>query len=299
METASIKEVIIESVNFTLSGSNIKCNYYFPDNLWHGNIDRGQIGQVMQNLVINAKQAMPAGGTIDISGENTEIKKGSLPLKPGNYVKISIKDRGVGISSYYLDRIFEPYFSTKKDGHGLGLSVVFSIIKSHDGHITVQSEKDAGSTFTVYLPASMETENRKVIAKNRPYLGKGKILFMDDEETVRKVAGKMFTVLGCEYHLTADGSEAIKAYTDAKGSDSPFDVVILDITVPGGMGGKETIKKLLEIDPDIKAVISSGYTNDPAMADYRSFGFSAIASKPYRLEEMCDVLHKILNIPAE
>lgn len=298
-ETASIKEVIIDSVNFTLSGSNIKCNYNFPNNLWRGNIDRGQIGQVMQNLVINAKQAMPQGGIIDISAENALIQKGPLPLKSGNYVKITIRDRGIGIPSFYLDRIFEPYFSTKKEGHGLGLSVVFSIIKGHDGHITVQSEKGAGSIFTVYLPASMKSEARETEINSRPYIGKGKILFMDDEETVRKVAGKMFMVLGCEFQLASDGSEAIKAYTQAKESNSPFDVVILDITVPGGMGGKETIKKLLEIDPDIKAVISSGYTNDPAMADYRSFGFKAIASKPYRLEEMNDVLQKILNIPAE
>jgi PAS domain S-box-containing protein len=298
-KTVSIKDLIEGSVSFVTSGSNVKCVISIPEDLWPVGVDEGQMSQVIQNLIVNAEQSMPAGGVIRVTASNTSIRKGdNIPLEPGNYVKISIEDEGVGIPGEFIDRIFDPYFTTKQKGSGLGLAVVHTIVRNHDGYITVESERGAGSIFHIYLPASPGKEIRDRRSERREETvisGRGRILLMDDEEMVRKVASEMLRVLGYEVEAVSDGAEAVDMYSEAIRSGNPFDVVIMDLTIPGGMGGKEAIKKLLEIDPGVKAVVSSGYSEDPVMSDYRKYGFSEVIRKPYKLKEIGKILGNLFN----
>lgn len=301
-KTASIEELIRESAGFILSGTSVKTMYSFAENLWSLNIDTGQISQVVQNLCLNASQAMPEGGLIWIRAENyTAKEEPNLPLATGKYVKISFKDTGVGISQKNLARIFDPYFTTKQKGSGLGLATVYSIINNHDGFIMAESEVDVGTTFTFYLPAS-EERHEAVAGADDIQSGKfsegGRVLVMDDEEIVREVAGEMLQHLGLEAEFAVNGEEAVEKYAEAKRNGRPFDAVIMDLTVPGGMGGAEAIKKLLEIDPGVKAIVSSGYSNNPVMADYRKYGFTAMVGKPFHLDEMISTLESTLKSSA-
>jgi two-component system cell cycle sensor histidine kinase/response regulator CckA len=239
---------------------------------------------------------LPEGGLIKVRAENIVVGKGqTLPLKKGNYIRISTQDQGIGMSEEYLQKIFDPYFTTKQKGSGLGLATAYSIIKRHDGYIEVESELGAGSTFKIYLPAySREAFIGRGPRQRIPVQGKGKILLMDDEELVRKVAGEMLEVLGYDVEFARDGTAAIELYEKAKRSAQPFEVIILDLTVPGGMGGKETIRKLIEIDPGTKAIVSSGYSNDPVMAEFGKYGFRAVVAKPYKIEELGQILHEVI-----
>jgi len=294
----SIAELLEELVTFALRGSNIKCEFFLPDDLWPINVDEGQMNQAITNLILNADEAMPQGGLVNIGAKNTVIKgKTTLPLPKGNYVEITIQDFGVGIAKEHLGRIFEPYFTTKQKGSGLGLATTYSVLKRHDGYITVKSKLGAGTTFYIYLPASKKPlANRKVEEPAQPaFPGKGKILVMDDEEAVTEMLSNMLSDGGYEVVVTRDGEEAVERYAKAKESGQPFDAVILDITIPGGMGGKEAIKKLFEIDPQVKAIVSSGYSTDPIMAKFRKYGFSAVATKPYSVGELERTLSRILR----
>lgn len=298
-KTASIEELIRESTGFILSGTSVKTMFSFEEDLWPVDIDTGQISQVVQNLCLNASQAMPDGGYIWIKAENEKIAAdSSLPLAAGRYIKISLKDNGVGISQKNIARIFDPYFTTKQKGSGLGLATVYSIINNHDGFITVDSEMDIGTMFTFYLPAA--EKKPEVIVDERdmqkePYKGTGRILVMDDEEIVREVAGEMLSHIGFEVDFALHGEEALEKYSEARKNGKPFDAVIMDLTVPGGMGGGEAIKKLLEIDPEAVAIVSSGYANNPIMAKYQEYGFKAMVSKPFHFDEMQNVLEKTLR----
>jgi len=297
-KTASIAELIQDSVNFALRGSKVRCEFSLPDDLWPVEVDEGQISQVITNLVINADEAMPGGGTIDIGTENTVVKgKGALLLPKGNYIKITVKDHGIGIPQEHLGKIFDPYFTTKQKGSGLGLATAYSIIKNHDGHITVESELGVGTTFCIYLPASQKPVpvKKRVKKEGAPARGKGRILVMDDEEIIREMLNKMLPLAGYEVELTSDGAEAIKQYAKAMESGQPFDAVIMDLTIPGGIGGREAIKKLLEIDPDAKVIVSSGYATDPIMADFKKYGFSAVVTKPYSVGELEKTLRNMLT----
>jgi len=294
----SIEDIIRDSAGFTLHGSNVKCLYDFPPDLWKVKVDKGQMSQVIDNLVINANQAMPQGGNIKIKAENIILKKkSSLPLPEGKYVKITFEDKGIGIPETHLLRIFDPYFTTKQKGSGLGLTTVYSIIKKHDGHISVESQAKKGTSFFIYLPAIvdklMEEEGKKVA--RRTLTGEGKVLIMDDEKIVRRAVGGMLERLGYSVEITENGEEAIDKYKEAMNSGERFDAVILDLTVPGGLGGKETIEKLLKIDPDVKAIVSSGYSTDPVMANYEKYGFSAVVAKPFDLKELNEVIGKVLK----
>ena len=294
--TASISELIKKSSSFILRGSNAWCEFSMPDDLWSVEIDTGQINQVINNLIINAKQAMPEGGTIEVCGENITIDaKHLIPLRKGKYVKISIKDHGIGISEEHLQKIFDPYFTTKQEGSGLGLTTSYSIIKKHNGLITVKSKLGVGTTFYIYLLASKEGPFSKKRVKKKLFVGKGKILVMDDKKTVREVADRMLKHMGYEVVVAKDGAEAIELYKRARESNQPFDVVIMDLTVPKGMGGKAAIKKFLEIDPEVKAIVSSGYSNDPIMSNFKKYGFKDIIVKPYKIEELSETLEKVLN----
>lgn len=295
-KTVFMKELLEESIRFALSGSNVGAEFFFSDDLWPVEIDEGQITQVVHNLVINAQQAMPEGGIIQVRAENylAAEREKRLPLPQGRYVQISIRDFGIGIPKEHLPRIFDPYFTTKQKGSGLGLTTSYSIIKKHDGYMTADSELGKGSTFSIYLAASshdVEPERRS----EAPLRGAGKILIMDDERAVREVAGELLGFLGYRVGHAEDGAEMIARYREASASGEPFDLVIMDLTVPGKMGGKEAIQRLLEIDPHVKAIVSSGYSNDPIMGDYARYGFKGVIAKPYQLQELSKTVHDVIT----
>ena len=272
------------------------CTFAISADLWTAEVDTGQISQVINNLIINADQAMPAGGTIEVHAENVTITaKDSLPLKDGNYVKISVTDGGIGIPKEHLQRIFDPYFTTKQKGSGLGLATSYSIVKNHDGCITVKSSLGVGTTFSMWLPASskeLEPEKREAEEKCRE---RGRILLMDDEESILEATGEVLTYLGYEVEAAGGGLEALELYREAQKENRPFDAVIIDLTIRGKMGGKETMENLLEIDPDVKGIVSSGYCDDPVMTEYKKHGFKGVVTKPYTIEELKETLHKVLH----
>jgi two-component system cell cycle sensor histidine kinase/response regulator CckA len=291
-----IEDTIKSSANFVLSGSNVKCNFELPGNLWNVKADRGQLTQIFNNLILNAVQSMPEGGIIRIRGENLNIdKNNNLPLKNGKYVMIGIHDRGIGIPPEILPKIFDPFFTTKQKGSGLGLSTVFSIIKRHEGHITVESNMGEGTSFYIYLPATLKATIDEKKKEKKSLKGKGKILIMDDKSFVRNAAVKALTLFGYKVKGSTDGDEAVSLYKEALNEGKPFDVVILDLTIPGGMGGEDTLKKLREVNPKVKAIVSSGYSEDPVMSEYKKHGFNAIVSKPYQYEDLCEVIRKVIE----
>jgi len=295
-EISELPELIKETIKFSLRGSNVRYRTSIPYDLWPANIDKGQISQAVGNLVINAQQAMPEGGTINITVENVIVTaENNLPLQEGKYVKISIIDKGTGISAEHLPKIFDPYFTTKQKGSGLGLATTYSIIHRHDGHITVESEDGVGTTFYIYLPASSKEIEKKEAVNEESKVITGKILVMDDEPAIRKIVYEILARCGSEIEVANDGEEAIKLYKKAMDSGKPFDIVIMDLTIPGGMGGKDAIKKLLKIDSEVKAVISSGYADDPVVSNYKEFGFKDKISKPYKIEELKKVLNEVLS----
>lgn len=296
-KTMSIAELVQEAAGFALRGARVKCELFIPPDLWCADVDAGQVSRVIHNLVINADHAMPAGGTITIWCENVTIDEALEPspsLYPGDYVKISVHDHGVGISKKHLSKIFDPYFTTKQKGSGLGLATSYSIVKKHGGHIVAESQPDKGTTFTLFLPASRTARRTKKTNEAPLLTGTGKILLMDDEEDIRQTTGEMIRRLGYTVELAADGARAIDLYQKARGA-APFDAVIMDLTVPGGMGGHETLGKLREIDPDIRAIVSSGYSNDPIMAYYKKYGFNGAVAKPYRIKDLGEALHTVLR----
>ena len=299
-ETANIINIVQDTVTFSLIGSNISCEFSFPKEIRLVDVDKGQFSQVIQNLVINAKQAMPEGGTIKIIGSNITLpdheNKHDISLQAGDYVQISINDQGIGIPQEHLQKIFDPYFTTKQEGSGLGLATTYSIIKNHEGAITIESKIGSGTTFNIFLPISKnEIQTPKQDVQDELLAGQGRILIMDDEEMIRDVTSKILEEIGYQVDAAEDGAETIEKYKKSIGTDDAFDAVIMDLTIPGGMGGKETIVKLHEIDPQVKAIVSSGYSGDPIMANYQDFGFSGVICKPYKFEEIGKVLHRVLS----
>ena len=300
MMTSSIAEILEDSTVFALSGSNVRCKFAISDDLWLVDIDKGQISQVINNLIVNADQAMPNGGVIVVRAENVTLgSEDVVPLEDGKYVKISIADQGVGIPNEYLNKIFDPYFSTKQNGSGLGLATSYFIVKNHNGYITAESQVGMGTTFYIYIPArreniSMEKEKEKEKAADELIVDGGRILVVDDEESIRKLASEILIHIGYAVTVAEDGAEAIKLYKAARESGHSFDIVIMDLTMPGGMGGKEAVQKLIEIDPEVKALVSSGYSNDSIMANFRKYGFSGVLTKPYGIKDMKATLYKTI-----
>lgn len=296
--TTSIAELAKDSAGFALRGSNIRLEFSLPDNLCPVDVDEGQINQVINNLIINASQAMPEGGTIVLGAENVTIgRKNNLQLRHGKYVKILIKDQGIGIPEPAISKIFDPYFTTKPKGSGLGLATAYSIIKKHDGTINVESQSGVGTTFSIYLPVSQKGSIPLKAEEKKPHGGKGKILIMDDEKEIRDLVSEMLKSIGYDVEFAVDGREAIETFKMSKKSKNPFDAVILDLTVPGGMGGRKAIQKLREFDREVKAIVSSGYTNDPIMIDFERYGFTDVIAKPYKLAELSEVLHRTIKSP--
>jgi len=306
-----IAKLIEDSAIFAQRGSNVQCEFEIPDDLMSVDADETQIGQVASNIIINAIQAMPGGGTVKVRCENVKIGAGageagdSIPLAGGDYVRILIQDEGAGIPEEQINRIFDPFFTTKEDGTGLGLATAHSIIKKHGGYLTVKSTVGSGSTFYVYLPAAKEemltgadpetslgdghgTNDAGAIAS-------GRVLVLDDEEDIRELLGMILVRFGYVVEFSEDGAETIAMYRGAMGSDHAFDVVIVDLTIPGGVGGGDVIRELTQIDPDVRAIVSSGYANDPMMLDYRKYGFSGAISKPYEVKDLIRTVRELIG----
>lgn len=304
-EPLKVSESLIDSVressSFALSGSNVKCSYRFAEDLWPVEIDKGQINQVVQNLVLNADQAMPHGGTLTIHCRNRLLESGEVPgLGAGKYVEVEFADTGVGISSKNKELIFDPYFSTKErsseTGSGLGLSIVRSIISKHNGVILADSVPGKGSVFTLLLPAAAEAPMKSERRVNILPTGKGRVLVMDDEETIHTVLGEMLSYLGYECLHCYSGEETLRLYQQEKDAHTPIDVVIIDLTIPGGIGGVATIERLIAIDPSVKAIVSSGYADNPVLQNYREAGFVNIMPKPYQLLDLSRVMNETMNL---
>ncbi|MEY2503741.1 MAG: hypothetical protein QOG27_21, partial [Verrucomicrobiota bacterium] len=299
-KTASIGKLIQDTVSFSLRGTHSRSEFLFGADLWPAEIDPGQISQVVANLVVNADQAMPNGGTLRVSCDNFSYDSDTTPaipdLLPGDYIRIAIRDEGVGIPEECLKRIFDPYFTTKPKGNGLGLATTYSIIKNHNGLICVDSKVHDGSTFTLYLPAlrhhELPVEPPRQL--NQVISGTGRILIVDDEEAIRALVEFTLERLGYVVTQAESALEGVDIYRQKLNEGERFDAVILDLTLPGGMGGKEALKKLIEIDPTVNAIVSSGYAMDATMSRYQDFGFRGVIAKPYEAAELGKIVHEVI-----
>jgi PAS domain S-box-containing protein len=296
IKTTKVDKIVTEAVNFAIHGSNVKPEIIIKDDTYPVDIDEGQISQVVQNIVINADQAMPKGGSLIITIENYHhniSNNSKLNLINGDYVKVSIKDSGIGMSKETMDKIFDPYFSTKETGHGLGLATTYSIIKKHNGIITVESELGQGSTFTFYLPKSKNNfdQNDK---KKEIQIGKGKILVVESDEMLCQLFNEMLSNIGYEVITVNNSTNAIIKYKEAF-YNKKFDCVILDLTIPGDIGGNELLEELRKLDKDVKAIITSGYSNNTILSNHKSFGYSGALSKPFHIEDVSKVIEEVLS----
>ena len=294
--TTNIGDLVRESAQFALHGSNVCCTFSIDEGLLPADVDDGQIAQVVHNLIINADQAMPNGGTMLIRGTNVTLPLDNpYALKPCNHIQLSIQDEGTGIHPEHLKKIFDPYFTTKQKGSGLGLAVAYSIIARHDGQLTVDSKFGHGTTFTILLPASEETNVIGTRKTGSVLAGHGRILVMDDEDFIRELVSAMLPKMGYEVAVALDGQAAVEIYKEALEAGNPFDAVVLDLTVPGGMGGKEAVRQLRALDPNVRAIVSSGYSNDPVMANHARYGFCGAVKKPYLIQDMSQLLNAVIK----
>ena len=301
LEAVSAEQMIDAVVQFNLSGSQVKAEVDLSIDLWPVKADKGQFGQIFANLTINAKHAMPMGGTLHISAENISFLAGATSnVLSGDYVKLMVRDEGIGMAADILNKIFDPYFSTKQTGSGLGLATVRSIVEKHNGRITVVSELGQGTTFTIFLPAEKTSHNvgvdqisTKVI---NPSEEVGKILVVDDEEMVRTLLKEMLSISGYRVETADEGGVGRDKYLAAKDSENPYDLVIMDLTIPGGMGGKEAAEEILNIDPTARIIASSGYSTDPVMARYQEYGFKGRIVKPFRLADLQTEISRVLHM---
>ncbi len=300
-KTASMGKLIQDTVSFSLRGTQSRSEFMFGDGLWLAEIDPGQISQVIANLVVNADQAMPSGGTLHVSCANfiydAETEPTVPDLMPGDYLRIAIRDEGGGISEQYLKRIFDPYFTTKAKGNGLGLATTYSIMKNHNGLITVESQVHFGSTFTLYLPAlrHQELPVDAPRAVDEVIVGTGRVLVVDDEEAIRALVEFTLNRLGYEVTQAESAQEGVDLYREYLERGERFDAVILDLTLPGGMGGREALKRLMEIDSTVDAIVSSGYAMDATMSCYEDFGFRGVIAKPYEAAELGKIVHQVIK----
>lgn len=291
LEAVDLRQGICDTVRFHLSGSNVAIHFDIPSDLWPVNADKGQIAEVISNLAINAKEAMPAGGTLYVQAGNIpDIHEAAVPELRGDFVQLAFKDTGVGIPANLIERIFDPYFTTKRAGSGLGLAVVHGIVSKHKGHIMVKSVPAVETVFTVFLPADTAAVERtradKPLSPEKTQRSSRHILLMDDEETLLITAQRMLERLGHTVETAPNGREAINKYIAAKQKGHPFDVTIMDLTIPGGMGGEETIKEILKLDPEAKAIVASGYSSDPVISDFATYGFRGYLVKPFSMLEL-------------
>ncbi len=292
--------LIHESVRPVLGGTDVRCEYALADNLWTAEIDAGQIGQVIRNLVMNACEAMPRGGVVTVKAENVALGSHAEPaLPPGDYVRLSVSDQGPGIAREVLPKIFDPYFSTKQMGNqkgmGLGLTICHAVVQKHGGAIVARPRAGVGTTFHVFLPAVPEVDAGDAGALSGPQPWHGRLLIMDDDEPVRKLVGLILESMGQTVELAEHGQMAVARYEDAKNHGRPFDLVILDLMVRGGMGGVDTIRVLRGIDPAVKAIAMSGYVEDPVILDPARYGFAGALAKPFDRATVAAVLAQVMG----
>lgn len=291
-----LSETLRPCVEFVLRATKISRSYVIQPGLWPAEIDEGQISQMIADIVINASQAMPDGGALEVRASNEDAQNGNpMNLPPGRYVKISFRDEGHGIPPENLSRIFDPYFSTRRTGAGLGLTASYSIARKHGGIITVESVPQKGSTFSVYLPAARAAGGGTRGGARSGGARGGRILVMDDESIVREVTANLLRHLGYEVLAVKNGSEAIEACREAGRESRPFDALILDLFVPGDLGGPEVVKKLRDAGETVKAIAASGFSNETVMSKYENYGFSAVVSKPYKIKELDELLQRVIG----
>ncbi len=289
-KVVAVHDFLKDVCRFTLTGTPVVCEFDLASDLLPVEIDEGQMTQAIGHILINSHQAMPDGGTILVKAENLVIDSSADNIPAGKYVKISIIDQGSGIPDMYLGKVFDPYFTTKEKGSGLGLTVCYSIIRNHRGYINVESTLGIGAMFYIYLPVLDSYQDDRKSVESGGYVTSGyRVLVMDDEDSVREVLGDVLTSYGYIVDFAKNGEEALSLYRD-----SAYDAVILDLTIPGGMGGKETIKELLAMDPHVKAIVSSGYSSDPIMSEFKQYGFKDIIAKPYRMEDLEEILKRVI-----
>ncbi len=292
-----------ETVEFALSGSNVSCDYEIENGLWDCNFDRNQIAQVMENLIINAQQAMPLGGKVWVEAKNSPVsKKGASLLEKGDYVRISVRDQGIGIPLELQGRIFDPFFTTKEKGHGLGLAISYSIISKHGGCLELESAPGKGSVFHIYLPAAHELpESTQGLRSSEGHYGQGTVLVMDDEEVIRESLRGMLSAMGYDVVCVKNGQEAVAYIEEALKTDQLPVFLLFDLTIPGGMGAKEALEKIRLLcaaipgHPNLPAFVSSGYAEDPVMRNPADYGFRVSLPKPFRRQELMELLQKQLG----
>lgn len=303
----SMKKLIDNVVSLECSGSNIVCDCSLPDDLWKVECDEGQIRQVFYNVIENAKEAMPRGGNIVIKTENIKVNAGKrkgiesgMSISPGSYVKIVIKDNGSGIPKSDLANVFDPYYSTKQrgtaKGMGLGLTIAYSILAKHGGYLHIESECGKGTEVYIYLPAILAKSAEKKERSSADMAARKRMLVMDDDEMVLNMSDKMLKRMGYDVRLAKNGEEAVDLYRQALTSGQRFDVLILDLTIRGGMNGEEAVEQLLQIDPEVTAIVTSGYATDPIMSDFERYGFKAALTKPFMWSQLKGALKKILEV---
>jgi two-component system cell cycle sensor histidine kinase/response regulator CckA len=296
--TVALHDLLHQAVTFALHGTKVRSDVALPVTLWPVDGDEGQLSQVLHNIVLNAVQAMPQGGTVQVRAENVAWTTSlPLPLPEGRYIKITVRDHGGGIPAAVLPNIFDPYFTTKSTGSGLGLATAYAIVTKHDGHLTVESEEGVGTTFFIYLPAAQQPLAAAPVAEAVPLGGSGRILVMDDDVAIRDLLRELLTSVGYTVVVAGDGTEALACFQRAQAEGQPFHAVILDITIPGGLGGLDTIARLRALDPQVKALISSGYATDPVMANYAQYGFDGVVPKPYTVQRVQQTLQRVLRQP--
>jgi CheY-like chemotaxis protein len=289
-------EFIAEVAQLASISSQILCEVSLPPSLPPVEIDQGMMTQVFTSVITNALQAVGNEGKVKVSGQvQTVGPQDNLPIQAGKYVEISVADNGIGIPEDRLSQIFDPYYTTKPDAAGLGLAIAHSVLIKHDGHIRVESEVGVGTSFIVYIPVSDKELRPARDEKERIESSGGRILVMDDEEMIQNMLRDVLIRFGYDVELAKDGTEAIALYKIAKQAERPFDCVIMDLTIPEGLGGRETIQKLLEMDPTVTAIVSSGYSNDPIMAAYKDYGFKGVVAKPYRVQDMLKTVREVLH----
>lgn len=291
LNVASIKDILEDTAHFVLSGSPVRCEISIADNLKNARVDKGQISQMFHNIILNGMQAMPDGGTISIAAENVRLKRGRpVPDRDGDWIRISIADRGEGIPRQHYERIFDPYFTTKQSGSGLGLTISYSIVKKHNGRISVKSKQGEGTEFEICLPSTEEPLRDAPVSSVPKLFHGGTVILMDDEDIVLDTGRRMLERMGFDVRTVKNGEEAIVRYRELSESDVPPVCVIMDLTIPGGMGGKEAVVELKKCYPGCKAIVSSGYSTDPVVARYRDYGFDGVIIKPYRFDEFKDAI---------
>lgn len=297
--TMAVGRLIRDAVDLVRAGAEFSLELSIADDLLPAEIDPEQISRALHNILLNARQAMPHGGIIEVHAENVAYETGPLPLSPGNYVRISVRDYGCGISPDLLPRVFDPYFTTKAGGSGLGLATTHAIVAKHQGHVTVQSTLGVETTFSIYLPASGQNLPADAPVDESLQQGSGRILVMDDEEQLRLLLSATLEELGYEVTGARDGAEAIALAEQARASGRGFDAVLLDLTVPGGMGGVEAAAKLREVDPSAQLIVSSGYSDAPVLSEFQAYGFVDVIPKPWTPAALSLVLRRVLVTDSE